>query len=125
MTRAAKTAAARACRRPDRGRGRRRARAVACAAVERYYSRGFYPAIQQLLTPASNLVPIALLDLAVIAVLVVVFFVVRADARRLARGRTVVARITAAVVYIVFVLLWGLNYRRVPLERNWTSIARG
>src|SRR5687768_13674383 len=79
------------------------------AAVERYYSLGLYPVIQRLLTPASNLVSVALLDLAAIAVVVfLVFRLVRAGWR--AAGLALLS--TAAIIYLVFVALWGMNYRR-------------
>jgi Protein of unknown function (DUF3810) len=91
--------------------------------VETHYSRGAYVAIQSRLTPLSNTVPIALLDVAiglVLAGLIVVFW------RRLRDGgllravlRTLSTLIvTAATAYLAFLLLWGLNYRRQPLERT-------
>jgi hypothetical protein len=91
--------------------------------VERWYSTGLYPIIQRGLTPVSNLVPFALLDiLAVGGVCLVLVVLVRSV--RLARrkkkwtpllitlGRLVTS---AAVIYLVFLLLWGLNYRRVSM----------
>ena len=89
--------------------------------VERIYSTGLYPAIQRVLTPATNLVPFALLDALVIAVLVPtgIVFVRRL---RAAGFRAAIVRLAAllagvaAIVYLWFLLLWGLNYRRVPLE---------
>ena len=90
------------------------------AAVERYYSLGFYPAIQRMLTPASNLVPIALLDFAALGILVfLVIRFVRAGGRRAGwRALGLALLKIAAVIYLVFLLVWGLNYRRVPLEEK-------
>ncbi len=91
--------------------------------VERWYSTGLYPIIQRGLTPVSNLVPFALLDiLAVGAACFVVVVLVRSV--RLARRKkkwtlllTTLARLvtSAAAIYLAFLLLWGLNYRRVSL----------
>jgi hypothetical protein len=93
------------------------------AVVERYYSSGFYPVWQSGMTRASNVVPLALLDVLIAAVAVAWLILAVHDVRRWrARGfgRTagrVVARtaVWTAVVYIVFLVSWGLNYRRVRL----------
>jgi len=87
-------------------------------AVERWYSHGVYPALQTSLTGASNAIPIALLDVS--AALLLVTFIV--GVRRIAGWRPRLAWVAsrlvvaAAVAYISFVLLWGLNYRRERLE---------
>lgn len=90
------------------------------AGVERVYSSGIYPAIQRLLTPASNLVPIAVLDLAVLGLLALLILrFVRAGGRAAgARAAGLTLLKTLAVVYLLFLALWGLNYRRVPLEQK-------
>lgn len=93
------------------------------SAVERWYSSRLYLQMQALVTPITNLVPIALFDVAagiVIGLMAVLFI------KRMRRGgvvfavlgglRTLVA--AAAAVYLVFLLMWGLNYRRVPLEQK-------
>lgn len=88
--------------------------------VERVYSRGVYPVIQRFLTPVSNSSPIAWLDVAVVLLLLVfVARFVRAGGRK--HGLRVLATTllkTVAVVYVLFLVLWGLNYRRVPLEQK-------
>jgi hypothetical protein len=93
--------------------------------VERVYARGWYPALQPIVTSISSLLPIALLDvwfvMAAIAVAWTVWRVacplsgtrVWAAARALARG--VVA---ASVVYLGFLACWGLNYRRLPITHG-------
>ena len=107
--------------------------AVVCAlapvsplTVERWFSTGIYPRFQHLLTPVSNVVPFAIFDVliaaAVVALSLAVWQAVR-TARRERRWRPIAhagARIVTggALVYLLFLTLWGWNYRRMPmLER--------
>jgi hypothetical protein len=94
--------------------------------VERWYSTGVYPILQQPLTWLSNRVPFALADVALVAAIAAWLLGAVADLRQEGRrrigpallriaGRTVVA---VAAIYLAFLGLWGLNYRRVPLERK-------
>ena len=107
------------------------AAAIACALIpfspsfiERWYSTGVYPFIQRVLTPISNLVPMAFFDpLTIGAFVLTAVAVARAirDARRLKRWSrllttTINLAATAAAVYLVFLALWGFNYRRVPMS---------
>lgn len=107
------------------------AAAIACllipfspSLIERWYSTGVYPFVQRVLTPLSNGVPVALFDpLTVGAFVLTVIALVRAvrDARRLKRwSRLLTTAINlataAAAVYLVFLVLWGFNYRRVPMS---------
>lgn len=93
------------------------------AAVERFYSSGVYPAWQSWITTMSNLVPIALFDVLIVSVAAAWLIVAAIDiARRRSRGlgRTAVriivrAGVWTAVVYLVFLATWGLNYRRIRL----------
>lgn len=89
-------------------------------AVERTYSTGIYPTIQRALTPLSNVVPIALLDVAALLLLflLAVRFVRAGGRRQGARAAGITALKAVAVVYLLFLALWGLNYRRVPLEQK-------
>ena len=100
--------------------------------VERFYSDGLYLALQPRLTWASNRLPFALFDaLLVIAIgawlVSVAVDIVRARrggwARHVARAvaRTVV---WTAILYLLFLALWGLNYRRVPLAGKLQFDAR-
>jgi hypothetical protein len=90
--------------------------------VERWYSTGLYPHIQRLLTPASNLLPVAWLDIISLAALVGLSWLwwraLRAVGEpirtRLARAAMTTATVLAAA-YLAFLGLWGLNYRRVPM----------
>src|SRR5687767_3449804 len=95
------------------------------ALVEQVYSTWAYAAWQGVLTGLSNRAPFALLDALVI--LVVSGWGALA-ARDISRTRNMqgklfpaAARIAArtvvwaAVLYLLFLLIWGLNYRRTPL----------
>ena len=97
---------------------------VPSGVVERVFSRGLYPVVQRALTPISNLVPIALLDL---LIAVVVGLIVTATVRSLRSGggwRGAVRPIgllllkVVAASYLLFLALWGMNYRRLPLEEK-------
>lgn len=92
--------------------------------VDRFYSREMYPWVQAWLTAATNLLPIAILDLLLLAGALLAL----RRAHRLwllARHRGVldalwdlarrVVRVTA-VLGLLFLWTWGLHYRRLPLE---------
>ena len=93
--------------------------------VERVYSRGWYPVLQPIVTSLSSLVPVALLDVWIVLALLASAWagwrVVRAPsgtrvhaiARALTRGA-----VAASVVYIGFLVCWGLNYRRPPITER-------
>ena len=107
--------------------------ALACAlaplspsAVERWYSTGLYPRVQHVVTPVSNLIPFALFDVLTVgaAVLVIVALVRSIRRARLNRrwsgllvtvGHFIVG---AAAAYLIFLVLWGFNYRRVPMSQR-------
>jgi hypothetical protein len=90
--------------------------------VETWFSTGLYPRLQRALTPISNVAPVAWLDVLSLSALAWVCWTwwraLRNDGtRRLRRvgragARTIVA---AAALYLVFLALWGLNYRRVSM----------
>jgi hypothetical protein len=94
--------------------------------VERVYSTWAYPAIQRALTPLANQVPIALFDVLIAVAIILVAAILVAGvrgawrARRLAPlGRTTVRLLVmAAGVYLTFLALWGLNYRRIPMTER-------
>jgi hypothetical protein len=91
--------------------------------VERWYSTGLYPIIQRGLTPVSNLVPFALLDILVVGGVCLVLLTLVRGVRQARRKKTWTRLLTtllrvvtsAAVIYLAFLLLWGLNYRRVSM----------
>lgn len=88
--------------------------------VERWYSGGIFPVIQRLLTPVSNLVPFAIFDALWMGAVAVTAVMVRRRVRESGwmRGSVRAAGsvlCASAVVYLVFLVTWGLNYRRVPV----------
>ncbi len=96
------------------------------AVVESVYSERMFPRLQRLLTGLSNVFPFALLDVLLVAGgLAVVWMVVR-DVRSLrarpsfavASGSVMRVLVLAAAAYLFFLLAWGFNYRRVPLEHK-------
>ncbi len=98
--------------------------------VEALYSRRLYPTLQNLLTPLSGFVPFALFDLllAGAAACVGVWWIAamrraggRPRALLVAGRRTIVL---AAGIYLVFLLVWGFNYRREPLAAQLGHDAR-
>lgn len=96
---------------------------VSPQAVERWYSTGIYPRIQAPLTRVSNLIPVALMDVAVAIGLATAVIVVlrrrREEGWRRALLRTAGSLISTGVAgYLLFLLLWGLNYRRVPMAEK-------
>jgi len=94
--------------------------------VERWYSTGIYPLIQRMMTPVSNLFPFALLDVLSVTLLVVALIALVRAIRLSRRKKTwkpillALARAgqLGAVIYLAFLALWGLNYRRVPMAER-------
>ena len=94
--------------------------------VEAIFSTGVYPAVQQVITPVSNLVPFALLDLLIIAALIVIVVAIVRTVRLARRTRTwrpVASTLghflaAGAIAYLAFLCLWGFNYRRVSMRER-------
>jgi hypothetical protein len=94
--------------------------------VERWYSLPVYPVVQHLVTPVTNALPFALLDVLVVLTAGLLIGAVVSTARAARRTRSARpvavllwrALVTGAVLYLVFLALWGLNYRRVPMVRR-------
>ena len=91
------------------------------AFVERVYWRTFYLKLQPVLTSLSNLLPIALLDVAILILLGIMVTVFIRGKRRGGWTTALTTTLawlltTTAVIYLLFLVTWGLNYRRVPLE---------
>lgn len=99
---------------------------IPAALVERWYSTGLYPFVQRALTPLSNLTPFAWLDILIIGGGAATLFAVIRTARTawtsrrwgllLAGGWRLL--VVAAVGYLVFLALWGFNYRRVTMSER-------
>ena len=90
--------------------------------VEQLYSRRLYILGQNLLTPLSGLFPLAVFDLLIVATLGGVCVVWVRTLRRArgqrwrAAGRLVFHTLAlTAALYLAFIVMWGLNYRRQPL----------
>ena len=94
--------------------------------VERVFSGGLYPLVQRVVTPVTNLLPFALLDLLIVGALV---YVARTllrgvrDARRARRAWLLLPSFMhvaalVAIAYLGFLAVWGLNYRRVPMAER-------
>jgi Protein of unknown function (DUF3810) len=92
--------------------------------VEEFYSRGVYPWLQLGVTTLSNLVPVALLDVLIVAAAGACLFRL-VQFVRTAISRGVIAALweivrrslrAAAVLVLVFFFAWGCHYRRTPLE---------
>ncbi|HEY6362167.1 MAG TPA: DUF3810 family protein [Vicinamibacterales bacterium] len=94
--------------------------------IERWFSGLVYPTIQRVMTSATNVVPLAVLDVLLLAAIVtLVIALVRGTrsawrARRPAPLVRVLAHLAAAaaVVYLAFLITWGFNYRRVPMSQR-------
>jgi hypothetical protein len=92
------------------------------SAVERVYSRRIYPAIQPRLTAASNASRIAWFDVALFALFgaILMLITTRLRARngwfQAGAALSMDALTIAAVLYLWFLMCWGLNYRREPLR---------
>jgi hypothetical protein len=93
--------------------------------IDRYYGRGLYPRLQPVLTALSNLTPLSWLDVLVVAVAGATLFsawrVIRGPSgrrwQRFESGATVAIG-GMAVLYIVFLAVWGFNYRRTPVRQD-------
>ena len=91
--------------------------------VERWYSTGVYPLIQRALTPVSNFLPFAVLDVLVVGVLCAALVMLAravARARRKKTWKPILAGFmslvsSGAVIYLAFLVMWGMNYRRVSM----------
>jgi hypothetical protein len=93
------------------------------AVVERVYSGGVYPVLQRTLTSFSNRIPLALIDMLLLAAAAWLVFVLGDLGSLLRPGRTAALRrmagriiVPAACLYLAFVVLWGFNYRRLSLD---------
>jgi len=91
------------------------------AIVERTYSLRVFPSIQSVVTPLSNLTRLALFDLFLIVALAAIAGRCVRDlvARRwwTALPRIAVRLVVVgSVVYLVFLAMWGLNYRRASMK---------
>ncbi len=100
--------------------------------VERFYSRNFFPTVQVIVTTITNAVPFAVTDLLLLgALLWVILSIFRFLRLRRSAGFFTAVTVTVrrlirllAIVAIVFMMFWGFNYRRVPLDTALHGDAR-
>ena len=94
--------------------------------VERYFARGFYPRLQGTLTSWSNQTGVALFDFVVLTIVVVAVIAVAHAVRGAVRRRSLWPLVgglgtllsLTALVYLWFLVAWGLNYSRPALEAS-------
>jgi hypothetical protein len=90
--------------------------------VDRWYSGPIYGTLQPVITSVSNLAPFALLDLFLAAIAAAWLTLAVRDLRRAPsrmRGVWLIALrslIWSSALYLLFLALWGLNYRRPRLR---------
>jgi hypothetical protein len=94
--------------------------------IEQTYANRWYLVWQRIVTPVSNVVPVALFDVLLIVVTLGLIVRVFRRVRRAPRGRRLRAlggvaldvAVAASLLAIWFSLGWGANYRRVPLRER-------
>ena len=99
---------------------------VPAAVIERMYSAGLYPELQRAITRLSNRLPFAIFDVLLVGLALTVVVALTQSIREAWRMRAVgrLARTlahlaaSAAAGYILFLRLWGFNYRRVSMPER-------
>jgi len=94
--------------------------------VEGVYAARLYPAIQAAVTGASNAVPFAIFDVVLVVAVVAAVWLWGRGVRRAWRQRAVaplarvswITAVAVAIGYLWFVVMWGLNYARPPLDQR-------
>jgi hypothetical protein len=91
--------------------------------VEQYYSSAVFPFFQPLLTGASNVTAIAWFDVATAIAIAMLLIACGRDLVTMHLHRAVwriLVRIATAgsITYLVFLCMWGLNYRRQSLRQR-------
>lgn len=94
--------------------------------VETVFSRAIYPRVQSAVTGVSNLVDVAIVDVLLIGVVVYLLWRIARFITAIREGGVLSAtwelarRLvrTSALIALVFLCVWGLNYRRRPLEHT-------
>jgi len=92
--------------------------------VDDFYSRDMYAWFQRIMTTATNILPLAVLDIILLVTVVAILYrLVRLF--HVARQRGVIDALWegfrrlvrfAAITVLLFLWAWGFNYRRLPLE---------
>jgi hypothetical protein len=92
--------------------------------VERFYSTGFYNLISQAISIATGIFPFSLAELIITAIAItVVIMLIRVVLIMFGRShRNIIPNIivnilaVASTIYFLFIILWGLNYHRLPFS---------
>lgn len=102
------------------------------AVVDEFYSRDMYASMQRGLTSLTNILPIALMDFfLMIAIVLVLLRIGKLWGTVRQRGlfdaiseaiRRVIRAV--AVLVIIFMWMWGFNYRRIPLDHVIQTVVR-
>lgn len=93
--------------------------------VERVYARGLYPRLAELAVPVTGALPLSLA--AALALLVPLAWLVAVLALARARAWDRILWFTLGLAVVMagwFVLAWGLNYRRQPVELQFGLVVR-
>ena len=103
--------------------------AFACAARRALVLRRVLRFIQPPITAATNRIPFAVFDLVLVALVVAVLAIVWIVARSWSRGRwravgqgVSAIAVLAAGLFLWFWVVWGLNYRRVPIDERLARV---
>jgi hypothetical protein len=94
--------------------------------VERFYANGFYPRLQSIFTPLTNLLPFAVYDALILGLIfgVPIWWVMRIV--RAGKGRRwralahlfINTLVFSALAFLLFQILWGFNYSRLPIAQK-------
>jgi hypothetical protein len=94
--------------------------------IERFYANGIYIRLQSFFTPITNVLPFAIYDVLILAVVtgLPIWWIVRIV--KSGKGRRLFCTLTlflntivlAAIVLMIFQFLWGFNYMRQPLRQK-------
>ncbi|HHV29414.1 DUF3810 domain-containing protein [Acetivibrio mesophilus] len=95
--------------------------------AERIYSRGAYRLIAKLLNLISGYIPVSIAEILVIlSVLFALFYIIktvikmvksRSEALKILGSSLVNALTAVSLIYFSFMLLWGINYQRLPFSQ--------
>jgi Protein of unknown function (DUF3810) len=86
---------------------------IRSAYVERWFSRTVFPAISFVFGRVADSIPVAWLDILLIAAILYIWICLRR------RQRFAIA-VAVAIGYLIFFWSWGLNYHRLPLTSKLT-----
>jgi hypothetical protein len=94
---------------------------IPASSIETIYSRSIFPIVAWLVIHLTDLFPFSLAGMILIVTPInLIFFLTRAIQKRRWRVAWVwQIPLAALTVYGVFILIWGANYKRLPIEELW------